>query len=648
MTYDVSKLERVQLLELIRLTAIKLKGKLLILSESYNYYSDNYSKEALELMEQYEPFANAVDLALSNNEFDLLDDDGLIQFVKQCFKLSDAYNLGLMITASMVDYGTLQEMKFPERIDQLNGYLKEKTWDEEEKLSITRLLTSTPEKEVILYEDAYLMQISKKSKNDKEILGAVDEIINKRANKPYKFEILADEKYQIEKRKNQYYIRTYNAFANNPKDIINTTREVVLNPMDLVKLNEEISESIIPVMFMDSTTGKEIIYDNHFMENIEWNSLSEGEKDKYFANFVKHYLPKGFLDAFGNPVHIIVLACITVLTGGLFPELEVALAGIGLTLSAIDAANSIPGIIEADKQKQAAGTTHEAKIAAKNMAYCIAHLTLSGLDIICTVAGYAKGKKTIKKAEIANFNNLSFEKKERLLSSMSNNELYEMIQNNPQSNWIIKDYDLITQENIKEIVILRKDGNLNLDWPKYAGLKLETVESIGSMKGKIYVSRSGSPEGKTIGYGNTVDSWYASNSKRAIPSSTSEVQVGVMDVGKYKKIINIINSNIDETSKINLLKKEHISERTAIELIADYEAWNGKRFEVFKENGILEGLKVINRTVDSTYGFSGKIASWSVGNLNMEGGAGQLNTVFTWQLLRDSGIVTNTSTIIIK
>lgn len=86
-----------------------------------------------------------------------------------------------------------------------------------------------------------------------------------------------------------------------------------------------------------------------------------------------------------------------------------------------------------------------------------------------------------------------------------------MIQKNPRYEWITKNYDLITKDNIKDIVILRSDGSLNLNWPKYAGLQLESIESIGSMSGKVYVSRSGSPSGNTIGYGNTVEAWYAKN-----------------------------------------------------------------------------------------------------------------------------------------
>lgn len=168
------------------------------------------------------------------------------------------------------------------------------------------------------------------------------------------------------------------------------------------------------------------------------------------------------------------------------------------------------------------------------------------------------------------------------------------------------------------------------------------------MKGKVYVSRSGSPDGKTIGYGDTIESWYASNSERSIPVSTSEIQVGIMDVDKYKRIINIINSNNDDVSKISLLKNENISGRNAIELISDYDSWTGKRLEIFGPNGVIEGLNGMQETVDSTYGFSGKIASWNIGDLNMEGGAGQLNTVFSWQLMLDTGIITNNRKIIIQ
>lgn len=259
------------------------------------------------------------------------------------------------------------------------------------------------------------------------------------------------------------------------------------------------------------------IFFNYKYENISWKKLNNKQKDEYFFEFVKHYLPGGFIEALGSPVQIVVMACITILSGGLLAELQTALAAAGVAMTAIYAKNAIGVIIQANNQKEAARTMQEAKRAAKVMAGCIAKLSLDVLDMICTVAGYVKGNRKIKRREdIDNFHLLTNENKEILFESLSNKELYEMVQNNPRYNWITKNYDLMTKEKIKDIVILRKDGSLNLDWPKYAGLQLETVKSIGNMKGKVYVSRSGSGSGNTLGYGDTIESWYASNSKRSI------------------------------------------------------------------------------------------------------------------------------------
>ena len=81
--------------------------------------------------------------------------------------------------------------------------------------------------------------------------------------------------------------------------------------------------------------------------------------------------------------------------------------------------------------------------------------------------------------------------------------------------------------------------------------------------------------------------------------------------------------------------------------IRSYYEWNGKRYEVFGTNGIVD-RQSINNSIDPLYGYSGKISPWKIGDLNMEGGAGQLNTAFSWQLMLDSGIVTNNHTITIK
>lgn len=44
---------------------------------------------------------------------------------------------------------------------------------------------------------------------------------------------------------------------------------------------------------------------------------------------------------------------------------------------------------------------------------------------------------------------------------------------------------------------------------------------------------------------------------------------------------------------------------------------------------------------DIKYGVHGQAASWDIGGVHMEGGTGQMNTVFSWGTCRDSGIITN-------
>jgi hypothetical protein len=61
------------------------------------------------------------------------------------------------------------------------------------------------------------------------------------------------------------------------------------------------------------------------------------------------------------------MSCIAILTGGLLAELQVALAAAGIVMSIADAKNAVGGIVQANKQKEASTTMHEAKKAAKVM-----------------------------------------------------------------------------------------------------------------------------------------------------------------------------------------------------------------------------------------------------------------------------------------
>ena len=152
----------------------------------------------------------------------------------------------------------------------------------------------------------------------------------------------------------------------------------------------------------NSMAEPEGLFYNYRHEDIDWNSLSDEKKDEYFSEFVKHYLPSGFVEALGNPIQLVITGIITVglaiATGGasIAAELEVTMAAAGIALSAASAVGSIRGVLTADEMRQAAQTTHEAKKAAKFMAECIAKLTVDVINVILIFMKSLKGKQKKK------------------------------------------------------------------------------------------------------------------------------------------------------------------------------------------------------------------------------------------------------------
>ena len=48
------------------------------------------------------------------------------------------------------------------------------------------------------------------------------------------------------------------------------------------------------------------------------------------------------------------------------------------------------------------------------------------------------------------------------------------------------------------------------------------------------------------------------------------------------------------------------------------------------------------------YGYYGKAAAWNVGDVHMNGGAGQMNTVYSWGTLKEAKIISDMDTAVIK
>ena len=184
-------------------------------------------------------------------------------------------------------------------------------------------------------------------------------------------------------------------------------RTVTVSPFDIVRMYYDGRLINVPALLLlnswsNSMAEPEGLFYNYRHEDIDWNSLSDEKKDEYFSEFVKHYLPSGFVEALGNPIQLVITGIITVglaiATGGasIAAELEVAMAAAGIALSAASAVGSIRGVLTANEMKQAAQTTHEAKKAAKFMAECIAKLTVDVINVILIFMKSLKGKQKKK------------------------------------------------------------------------------------------------------------------------------------------------------------------------------------------------------------------------------------------------------------
>ena len=62
-----------------------------------------------------------------------------------------------------------------------------------------------------------------------------------------------------------------------------------------------------------------------------------------------------------------------------------------------------------------------------------------------------------------------------------------------------------------------------------------------------------------------------------------------------------------------------------------------ERPEIIGENNISDGVEI-----------AGKAAAWDVGDVHMKGGAGQMNTIYSWGTLKDTGIISDLGTAVIN
>ena len=226
-------------------------------------------------------------------------------------------------------------------------------------------------------------------------------------------------------------------------------------------------------------------------------------------------------------------------------------------------------------------------------------------------------------------------------------EIYDLVKNSDQ-NWLLASYDLISPENVKDaIVVSDKNGktHFNLAWPRYGGFIAESIGSIGELSGNLDVSRIGGDGGHSMSYGRNGNGTYPDASQRSLPKSAATVKTGRLDADKYKKVVDVIVKNKDNrlSALIGMGYKPEIAER----FVAEYDAFP-MRDEVSGVDNIGKGAETAGHIVESRYGYYGVTAPWTIGTLKLKGGSGQLDTVFSWGLLCDSGLISDTGTAEIR
>ena len=245
------------------------------------------------------------------------------------------------------------------------------------------------------------------------------------------------------------------------------------------------------------------------------------------------------------------------------------------------------------------------------------------------------------------FQALDADTRREVFEQMSSQDVFTLVQNadSQHGSWTTTDYDLVTPENAKDFIKMvdspNGDISFNYDWPPYGGYDPSTIHSLGDLSGKIPVSRDGGDGGFTVGLGKNEDGTWATNSERSIPKTSAELGTGEFDVDKYKQAVDILaNSEASSADKIGQLGDMGIDPSCADKMMHDYDSW-AVRYEISGPNNIAEGARNAGIDVDSKYGYCGKAAPWEAGNVHMRGGAGQMNPVLSWGILKRSGIVSS-------
>jgi hypothetical protein len=144
--------------------------------------------------------------------------------------------------------------------------------------------------------------------------------------------------------------------------------------------------------FTDNNAFKDFVFENKYLETLDWSKLSEKQKDDYYFEFVMHYLPGGFLEQLGSPLQLIVGAIIGIFVAGLLAPLKAVLLALDIGSIAYDSYQGVMLIIEATETRKKATSIRELKDSAHLMAAGVTNLTMQVVNAILTFAAASKSK----------------------------------------------------------------------------------------------------------------------------------------------------------------------------------------------------------------------------------------------------------------
>lgn len=395
MTFSGYSLEKDLTGEQLKLLQLSQELNVLTGSDDYDYILDALSMEGFsEYYELVKTFANTMKLAAAED----LSISQLAKpktFTADILREKKTKDLSNLIN----DFHPLelQSVSYTEKMTAIERILDGGRVQDEKENALLTVLESFQEKEFPLVQSALLegensllkkllSKINGVEKNEAFFL--FDRILNKKAST-----------------KDSVFVpsgRTVSASFK--KDKIKLTIKIQMPGMSSIKENEYLVSPFamveyeykkerfkIPAFFFtDASALDTFIFENRYTETLDFSKVSEEEKEKYYFEFIMHYLPQGFLEQLGSPLQLIIGAIAGILLAGLLAPLKALLIALDIGSIAFDAYQGILLVIEATEKRKNAGSMRELKESAKIMASGVSKLTMQVVNAILSFAPSTK------------------------------------------------------------------------------------------------------------------------------------------------------------------------------------------------------------------------------------------------------------------